>query len=139
LFFASSCDSIVLVALSSIMDVRDESFGDFMVLRPDKGGVRSLLHLLCSCNVADNDAVDCPVGTEVAEHRRRWAIFVSLVAQMLLLCVKSPMAAFGRAVEYWMNLVTDNGGSVLGLVRSAMQGKRGVYPWWNAWSIGYIA
>ncbi|XP_066378527.1 triacylglycerol lipase OBL1-like [Miscanthus floridulus] len=94
-----------------------------MVLRPDKGGVRSLLHLLCSCKVADNDAVDSPVGTEVAERRRRWAIFVSLVVQMLLLSVKTPLAAFGRAVEYWMNLLTYNGGGVIGLVRNAVQGK----------------
>ncbi|CAN6178834.1 unnamed protein product [Urochloa humidicola] len=105
------------------MDGRDDFFSDFMVLRPDKGGFRSLLHLLCSCKVADNDAVDCPIGTEVAEGWRRWAIFVSLVAQMLLLSIKRPMAAFGRAIEYWMNLLTDNGGGVLGLVKNAMQGK----------------
>ncbi|CAD6337268.1 unnamed protein product [Miscanthus lutarioriparius] len=105
------------------MDRRDDFFSDFMVLRPDKGGVRSLLHLLFSCKVADNDAVDCPVGTEVAERLRRWAIFVSLLAQMLLLSVKTPLAAFGRAVEYWMNLLTDNGGGVIGLVRNAVQGK----------------
>ncbi|CAD6339866.1 unnamed protein product [Miscanthus lutarioriparius] len=105
------------------MDGRDDFFSDFMVLRPDKGGVRSLLHLLCSCKVADNDAVDSPVGTEVAERRRRWAIFVSLVVQMLLLSVKTPLAAFGRAVEYWMNLLTYNGGGVIGLVRNAVQGK----------------
>jgi len=105
------------------MDRRDNFFSDFMVLRPDKGGVRSLLHLLWSCNVADNDAVDCPVGTEVAERWRRWAIFVSLVAQMLLRWVRRPMATFGRAIEYWMNLVTDNGGSVLVLISNAMQGK----------------
>ena len=104
------------------MDGRDDFFSDFMVLRPDKGGVRSLLHLLCSCKVADNDAVDSPVGTEVAERRRRWAIFVSLLAQMLLLSVKTPLAAFGRAVEYWMNLLTDNGGGVIELVRNAVQG-----------------
>ena len=106
------------------MDGRDDFFSDFMVLRPDKGGFRSLLHLLCSCKVADNDAVDCPVGTEVAERRRRWVIFVSLVVQMLLLSVKRPMAALGRAIEYWMNLLTDNGGGVLGLVRNAMQGTK---------------
>ncbi|XP_066378535.1 triacylglycerol lipase OBL1-like [Miscanthus floridulus] len=105
------------------MDRRDDFFSDFMVLRPDKGGVRSLLHLLCSCKVADNDAVDSPVGTEVAERRRRWAIFVSLVVQMLLLSVKTPLAAFGRAVEYWMNLLTENGGGVIGLARNAVQGK----------------
>jgi hypothetical protein len=109
------------------MDRRDNFFSDFMVLRPDKGGVRSLLHLLWSCNVADNDAVDCPVGTEVAERWRRWAIFVSLVAQMLLRWVRRPMATFGRAIEYWMNLVTDNGGSVLVLISNAMQGKRESY------------
>ncbi|CAL5046715.1 unnamed protein product [Urochloa decumbens] len=105
------------------MDGRDDFFSDFMVLRPDKGGFRSLLHLLYSCKVADNDAVDCPIGTEVAERWRRWAIFVSLLAQMLLLSIKRPMAAFGRAIEYWMNLLTENGGGVLGLVKNAMQGK----------------
>ncbi|CAL5037442.1 unnamed protein product [Urochloa decumbens] len=105
------------------MDGRDDFFSDFMVLRPDKGGFRSLLHLLYSCKVADNDAVDCPIGTEVAERWRRWAIFVSLLAQMLLLSIKRPMAAFGRAIEYWMNLLTENGGGVLGLVKNAMQGQ----------------
>lgn len=105
------------------MDGRDDFFSDFMVLRPDKGGLRSLVHLLCSRNVADNDAVDCPIGTEVAQRWRRWVIFVSLVAQMLLLWVKRPMAALGRAIEYWMNLLTDNGGGVLMLVKNAMQGE----------------
>jgi hypothetical protein len=105
------------------MDGREDFFSDFMVLRPDKGGVRTLLHLLCSCKVADNDAVDCPIGTEVAERWRRWAIFVSLVAQMLLLWIKRPMAACGRAIEYWMNLINDNGGGVIGLVRNAMRGN----------------
>jgi hypothetical protein len=102
-------------------DDNADFFSDFMVLRPDKGGVRSLLHLLCSCKVADNDAVDCPAGTEVAERWRRWAIFVSLAAQ-LLLAVKRPLAALGSAVEYWMNLLTDNGGGVVGLVRNAVRG-----------------
>ncbi|TVU12100.1 hypothetical protein EJB05_45727 [Eragrostis curvula] len=105
------------------MDARDDFFSDFMVLHPDKGGIRSLLHLLCSCKVADNDAVDCPIGTEVAERWRRWTIFVSLIAQMMLLWMKRPMAALGKAIEYWMNLVTDNGGSVFMLIRTAMQGK----------------
>ncbi|KAF7100169.1 hypothetical protein CFC21_101708 [Triticum aestivum] len=103
------------------MDGQDEFSGDFMVLRPDKGGVRSLLHLLRSSDVSESDAVDCAAGgKEVAD---RWIIFVSIVAQMLLLWVKTPLAKLGSAVEYWMNLITDNGGGVLKLIRNAMQGK----------------
>ena len=104
------------------MDGRDEFFCDFMVLQPHKSGVRSLLHLLCSCDVASNDAVDCPAGTAEDRRLHRWVIFVSLVAQMLLLWLKKPMAAVGRAVEYWMNFITDNGGGVFRLIRNAMEG-----------------
>ncbi|EAZ24738.1 hypothetical protein OsJ_08509 [Oryza sativa Japonica Group] len=97
--------------------------GDFMVLRPDKGGIGDLFHLLWSCKVAENAAVDCPIGTEIAERRRRWALFVSLVAQMLLLWTKKPMALLGGGTEYWMNLLNENGGSVFMLITNALQGK----------------
>jgi hypothetical protein len=85
------------------MDGRDEYFGDYMELEPHKGGVRSLLHLLCSCDVAKNDAVECPPGTTEDRPLNRWVIFVSVVAQMLLLRVKTPLAKLGSAVEYLMN------------------------------------
>jgi len=59
-------------------------YSDFMVLRPDKGGLYDIFHLLFSCKVSENAAVDCdcPAGTEIADWRRRWAVFVSLVAQV---------------------------------------------------------
>ncbi|CAM0913709.1 unnamed protein product [Alopecurus aequalis] len=110
------------------MDGRGEFFCDFMVLRPEKSGVRSLLHLLCSRDVAANDAVECPAGTAEDRRLHRWVIFVSVVAQMLLLWVKKPMAALGRAVEYWMNLIRDNGGGVLKLIKNAMEGKKVRFP-----------
>ncbi|XP_037469437.1 triacylglycerol lipase OBL1-like [Triticum dicoccoides] len=103
---------------------RDGFSGDFMVLRPDKGGVRSLLHLLRCSDVGASDAVDCAPGKEVVLDRwHRWIIFLSVVAQMLLLWVKTPLAKLGSAVEYWMNLITHNGGGVLKLIRNAMQGQ----------------
>lgn len=97
--------------------------GDFMELRPEKGGARDLFHLLWSPEVDENAAVDCPAGTQIAEARRRWAVFVSLVAQMLLLWAKRPVAMLGRAAEYWMNLLNENGGGVLMLLTNALQGK----------------
>ncbi|CAN6279882.1 unnamed protein product [Urochloa humidicola] len=107
-------------------DGRDAAGGfysDFMVLRPDKGGFYDMFHLLWSCKVAENAAVDCPSGTEIADWRRRYVVFVSLVAQVLLLWAKKPVALLGRVMEYWMNLLNENGGSVLVLVVTALQGK----------------
>ncbi|KAG8072533.1 hypothetical protein GUJ93_ZPchr0006g45506 [Zizania palustris] len=101
----------------------DDFSSDFMVLRPDRGGLCDLAHLLWSGKVADNAAVDCPIGTEIAGWRRRWAVFISLVAQMLLLWAKKPVALLGKATEYWMNLLTENGGGVLMLIANALQGK----------------
>ncbi|KAG2654284.1 hypothetical protein PVAP13_1NG475333 [Panicum virgatum] len=98
-------------------------YSDFMVLRPDKGGLYDIFHLLFSCKVSENAAVDCPAGTEIADWRRRWAVFVSLVAQVLLLWAKKPVALLGRVTEYWMNLLDENGGRVLVLVVRALQGK----------------
>ncbi|XP_066320714.1 uncharacterized protein [Miscanthus floridulus] len=102
-------------------DAGDGFYSDFMVLRPDKGGLYALFHLMWSCKVSENAAVDCPAGTEMSDWRRRWAVLVSLVAQVLMLWVKKPMALIGRATEYWMNLVNENGGVVLVLVLRALQ------------------
>lgn len=97
-------------------------YSDFMVLRPDRGGLYDLAHLMWSCEVSKNAAVDCPAGTEIADWRRRWAVFVSLAVQVLLLSAKKPVALLGRTTEYWMNLVNENGGGVLVLLVRALQG-----------------
>jgi hypothetical protein len=96
-----------------------------MELKPHKGGVRSLLHLLCCSDITENDVVKCPPGTteDRPSKSNRWVIFVSVVAQMLLLWVKTPLAKLGEAVEYWMNFFTVNGGGVLKLIRNAMEGN----------------
>lgn len=80
---------------------------DYMVLRPDRAGPVELLHLLFSAKVGRNGAVDCFSSTEVRSFRRRLAIFLNLLLQVILLSLAGPLAALGAAVEFALNLV-DN-------------------------------
>ncbi|CAL5070501.1 unnamed protein product [Urochloa decumbens] len=80
---------------------------DYMVLRPDRAGPFELLHLLFSPKVGRNRAVDCFTSTEVRSFRRRLAMFLNLLLQVLLLALAGPLAALGAAAELALNLV-DN-------------------------------
>ncbi|KAF7850687.1 hypothetical protein BT93_L5110 [Corymbia citriodora subsp. variegata] len=40
--------------------------------------------------------------------RGRWIMFVSILAQKLLLLVAKPMSWIGWAVEFWLNLLSSN-------------------------------
>ncbi|KAL6658073.1 hypothetical protein ACP70R_004320 [Stipagrostis hirtigluma subsp. patula] len=80
---------------------------DYMVLRPDRTGPVELLHLLVSPKVGRNRALDCFTSTEIRSFRRRLAIFLNLLLQVLLLSLACPLVALGDAVEFVLNLV-DN-------------------------------
>ncbi|XP_073010368.1 triacylglycerol lipase OBL1 [Typha latifolia] len=104
------------------MDLQDDYYDDFLILRPDKGGWLDLFYLLFSGKVDENKAIDCPIDTVIDQSRRRWAIFVSLFLQMILLLFKKPMALLGSALEFWMNLLLENGGFGK-LIRNILQGN----------------
>ncbi|XP_074585071.1 triacylglycerol lipase OBL1-like [Curcuma longa] len=103
-----------------------DGFTDYLVLRPDKAGVSDLLRLLLSARVSDNQSVDCPIDTEIGEAKRRWAVFVSLLLQKILLFSRRPMARLGLAIEFWLNLLMVNDG-FLSLLWNLFTGKM-VFP-----------
>ncbi|KAJ0981034.1 hypothetical protein J5N97_009289 [Dioscorea zingiberensis] len=97
-------------------------FSDYMILRPEKAGMFDLIQLLFSCRLSENASVDCPGRKDVAEMRRRWAIFISLFLQKFLLFIRKPMSSCGTVFEFFMNLLMENGG-LRSLLSNFLRGK----------------
>ncbi|XXG86679.1 hypothetical protein AAC387_Pa11g1526 [Persea americana] len=84
-------------------------FGNnYLVLKPEEGGMRDLFQLLYSRNICRNGRVDSAEGTNLEELNRRWLIFVSLLAQVVLLRLRNPMLWIGSVIEWWPNLLLEN-------------------------------
>lgn len=97
-------------------------FSDYLVLKPDKAGLLDLLNVLYSGKTDGNAGIYGPPGAEIAEMRRRWVVFITLLMQRTLLLSSSSMARFGSAAVFLGNLVTDNGG-LLRLLANFVRGK----------------
>ncbi|KAJ3695903.1 hypothetical protein LUZ60_001280 [Juncus effusus] len=106
------------------MESTDHCYKEFLILQPDKVRFSDLIHLLYSGDVCANKAVDCPDGTDTINSlERRWALVASLLVQMILYKLATPMAAFGSRLEKWMNLFYDNGSSFKALFATLLNGK----------------
>lgn len=100
---------------------------DYMLLKPEEAGFIELVKILFSKDVSKSKFIDCPDDRLVRESfGRRWIIFVSIMVQKLLQATSKPMSGFGSAIEYWLNLLSGNGG-FFKLVMNSIGGKV-IYP-----------
>ncbi|KAM3363515.1 triacylglycerol lipase OBL1 [Capsicum galapagoense] len=105
----------------------NKSFCDnYMLLKPEECSVLDLARILFSGkNIGQKDFVDCPndeMTTTKEPLSRRWVIFISLLVQKVLIATAKPLAGFGNAIEYWLNLLNVNGG-FFRLIFNSVRGK----------------
>lgn len=86
---------------------------NYMLLKPEECSVLDLARILFSSNknMGQKEFVDCPNEEMTKEPlSRRWVIFISILVQKVLIATAKPLAGFGNAIEYWLNLQNVNGG-----------------------------
>ncbi|KAF3320657.1 Mono- and diacylglycerol lipase [Carex littledalei] len=101
------------------------TFNNFLVLKPKEVSLFDLIHLLYTGDVCANKAIDCPEGTDkIPSKWRRWALVVSLLVQMVLLALETPMAVFGLAIEKWLNCFYMNESSFTKTFANFLKGNK---------------
>ncbi|PIN25223.1 putative lipase [Handroanthus impetiginosus] len=95
---------------------------NYMLLNPEEASLLELGKILFSRDIGKRKFVDCPDEVRREPLGRRWVIFISVLAMKLLKVVAKPMASFGSGVEYWLNLLSENGG-FFRLILNSFTGK----------------
>ncbi|KAJ6328083.1 hypothetical protein OIU77_009884 [Salix suchowensis] len=89
----------------------DDHFSkDKLLLDPKEASLKELVLLLFFSDVRSRKFVDCPEEQRRRDFNRRWLIFISVLVQKVLLFCKEPLARIGQTLEYWLNLISNNGG-----------------------------
>ncbi|MBA0859000.1 hypothetical protein Goshw_002394, partial [Gossypium schwendimanii] len=86
----------------------DKGFScSFMLLKPEEVKFIDLFRILFSSNLEDRKFVDSSSETEES-FRYRWLIFISILAQKMLMLTSKPMAWMGSKIEMLLNLLAIN-------------------------------
>ncbi|XP_052200854.1 triacylglycerol lipase OBL1-like [Diospyros lotus] len=83
---------------------------DYLVLKPEQASIFDLVRILYSSDIEKRGFIECIEPGNLRAFRRRWLLFVSVLAQKLLLYLEKPMSWTGYIVEMWLNLLSSNGG-----------------------------
>nr|GMD99399.1 uncharacterized protein LOC109153144 [Ipomoea batatas] len=97
---------------------------EYAELKPEEASLLDCLRILFSPELGGTDCVDTN-SVPAAGHlsfRSRWLIFISVVAQKILIYLKDPLAWLGSALEIFLNYPSFNGG-IFWLVLNFLTGK----------------
>ncbi|KAK0576280.1 hypothetical protein LWI29_014868 [Acer saccharum] len=85
---------------------------NYLFLKPKEATLFDLIRLLYSSNLEEIRFVEFSdqADRHIDNFRRRWLIFISVVAQKLLLFIRIPLAIVGNVLELCLNLLSSNGG-----------------------------
>ena len=124
-------------AMASSCDKRFSS--SYMLLNPEEVRFFDLIHILFSSDIEKRKFVDCSEGTGTDENfKRRWLIFVSILAQKFLLFVAKPLAFVGSVIEMWLNLVSINR-SFFALFKNVLRGQSSLCSFFSSLFTGSLA
>ncbi|XP_010263523.1 PREDICTED: uncharacterized protein LOC104601764 isoform X1 [Nelumbo nucifera] len=97
-----------MLYVCKIMACSENFCSNYLVLSPKNASLVDIFRLLFSSNLENRRFVDCPKDTEETEFRRRQIIFISVIAQKVLLFMAKPMSWVGSVFERWLNLLSSN-------------------------------
>ncbi|KAG2390358.1 hypothetical protein LR48_Vigan07g270400 [Vigna angularis] len=100
-----------------------ELFGsNYLLLKPEEASVVDLGRLLFSSKLSNRRFIECREEIQATDFRQRWLIFISVVAQILLLASRNSLKKVGDILEFSLNLLSCNGG-FKGLFFNILRGK----------------
>ncbi|XP_058725153.1 triacylglycerol lipase OBL1 [Vicia villosa] len=94
------------------MDSEQSFYKDYLLLKPKEASVFELCCFLCSSNTRNRGFIDCSEGLEVREFGQRWFLFISVVAQKVLVALEPLLKIVGDMLELWLNRIASNGGFI---------------------------
>lgn len=107
----------------------DKGFSSgYFLLKPEEVGFFDLVHILFSSNVeegryADYSKSEGTVTDDTISFRRRWLMFISILAQKFLQLVSKPLSVLGSGIEMCLNLLSSNR-NIFVLVLNSFRGSR---------------
>ncbi|XVE83891.1 hypothetical protein DITRI_Ditri16bG0124700 [Diplodiscus trichospermus] len=99
----------------------DNFCDDYVVLNPEKTSFFDPFRLLFTSDLENKSFISLTAQPDY-RFRHRWILFVSLLAQKLLLWGTTPMARVGYVLEMSLNLLSINGG-LFNLLLNVATGK----------------